>query len=201
MVRRDRHPSARRPSGPFRVATPPRNVIRTRAAPFPASWRLPVTSRIHRTGVAIALVALGILAAACGADTEVATATATATGTTTTLAPDLRPRTIVPVTLHEWSVVTEPGVAAPGPLLFQVANAGTLEHELVIVRTDLAAATLPIRDGIVDAEALEVAGEVEAMARGERVEAEFGLEAGAYVLLCNLPGHYEAGMRVAFTVR
>ncbi|GMU39957.1 MAG: hypothetical protein AMXMBFR23_08230 [Chloroflexota bacterium] len=160
-----------------------------------------MTSRIHRTGVMIALVALGILVAACGADTEVATATATATGTTTTLAPDMRPRTIVPVTLHEWSVVTEPGVAPPGTLLFQVANAGTIEHELAIVRTDLTAAALPVRDGIVDTDALEVAGEVEAIARGERAEAEVTLEAGAYVLLCNLPGHYEAGMRVAFTVR
>lgn len=160
-----------------------------------------MTSRITRTGVALALALLGVLAAACGVDAEVATATATATSTTTTLAPHLRPRTIVPVTLHEWSVVTEPGVAPPGISLFQVANTGTQTHELLVVRSDLAAAALPVRDGLVDTDAVQVAGRIEGIARGERAEAEIALEAGAYVLLCNLPGHYEAGMRVAFTVR
>jgi len=28
-----------------------------------------------------------------------------------------------------------------------------------------------------------------------------GLKPGKYVLICNVPGHYQAGMRVGFTVR
>ena len=47
----------------------------------------------------------------------------------------------------------------------------------------------------------KIVGEMEAVKPEERRQATFQLEAGRYVLLCNLPEHYQQGMFAAFLVR
>lgn len=106
----------------------------------------------------------------------------------------------VDVVVREWSI--EPAVesAPAGPIRFSVANRGpAFAHTLRVVRTELAPAELPVVDGRVDESQVNVVFGLPQFFRGR--SGTTTLEAGSYVLICNLPGHYERGMHAAFTVR
>ena len=47
---------------------------------------------------------------------------------------------------------------------------------------------------------IDLIDEVEDLAPGTSSSLDVNLDAGAYVLVCNLPAHYEQGMFAAFTV-
>ncbi len=117
--------------------------------------------------------------------------------------------TEVRVSLAEWTL--EPSVTSveAGDIYFLVDNLGPEHpHELVVIRTDLAPDALPtIHDGSVPEDDIELVGEVEEFAPASSASHVFHLEAGNYVLICNiveetgnLESHYGEGMRVAFTV-
>lgn len=147
------------------------------------------------------LVLLGVLAltlAACGDDDDDdddgddATPTATADGDSD--------GTVVAVDLNEWEVAPDASSAPAGEVEFAATNSGSLAHELVIVRSALAADELPVEGGLVPEDQVDVIGEIEEFAVGQTVRASFRLEAGDYLLICNINGHYEAGMRTAFSI-
>jgi uncharacterized cupredoxin-like copper-binding protein len=81
-------------------------------------------------------------------------------------------------------------------------NAGSIPHELAILRTDDDPAELPESGGIVDEEAAgDVVGRINQIPGGSSDERNFNLAPGAYVLICNVPGHYRAGMYAPLTVQ
>ncbi len=97
--------------------------------------------------------------------------------------------------------------ASAGEINFDVQNEGRESHELVIIRTDLAADALPFVDaelniGVVDEEAAgEKIGEIEEFRGGGAMEVgSFTLTPGRYALICNLFRHYERGMFAELTV-
>jgi uncharacterized cupredoxin-like copper-binding protein len=113
----------------------------------------------------------------------------------------------VDVKLTEWIVAPEPKAVAAGAITFNAENIGGNQHELFIIKTDLAPEALPVKDdGSFDeagADAQVVARIAQLQRKGVgSVTAE--LEPGAYVLICNVVdqsgSHYKAGMRVAFQV-
>jgi len=105
------------------------------------------------------------------------------------------------VTLKEFSIAASPASVAAGEVAFSATNGGTVAHEVVVLKTDKAAKSLPTKsDGTVDEEALNSVGEVNDLEPGKAGAATFRLAAGKYLLVCNLPGHYAAGMVTAFTV-
>jgi uncharacterized cupredoxin-like copper-binding protein len=108
----------------------------------------------------------------------------------------------VATTLTDTSVAVAPASAPAGSITFDARNDGTATHELYVFRTDLAPDALPVEDGQVreDADGVEFISEVEDIAPGTTKPLTVELDAGSYVLLCNLPGHYESGMRAAFDV-
>ena len=118
---------------------------------------------------------------------------------------------VVAVTLQEWAVLPSPSSASAGEITFQVTNDGPEDiHEFVILKTDLDAAELPTDEhGAVseDGEGIEVIDEIEDIPVGETQEVTVTLEAGNYVLLCNIydededEAHYAMGMTVAFPVQ
>lgn len=71
-------------------------------------------------------------------------------------------------------------------------------HELVVFRTDLPDDALPAGKGQGMEHTLKTIGEVEDIAPGKRMS--FKLPPGHDALICNKPGHYEAGMHTAFVV-
>lgn len=107
------------------------------------------------------------------------------------------------VILEEWTIVPMEGstfTAAAGEVTFEVHNDGTVPHELVVIKTDLEPDALPVSDGQVDERQVQVIGELEEFPAGEIETGSFELEAGSYVLICNIPGHYEQGMHARLTV-
>jgi uncharacterized cupredoxin-like copper-binding protein len=89
---------------------------------------------------------------------------------------------------------------AAGTVTFAVANGGAMPHEFVVLKTDTPADALPEGDGGKAEEPGRIAY-VPEMAPGTPARyVTMDLEPGAYVLLCNVPGHYALGQYAAFTV-
>ena len=118
--------------------------------------------------------------------------------------------TTVAVTLQEWAVVPATDSAPAGDITFDVTNDGPDDiHEFVVIKTDLDPADLPTdADGVVDeeGEGMEVIDEIEDIPVGGSQSLTVPLDAGSYVLVCNIwsedesEAHYLMGMRTAFTV-
>jgi uncharacterized cupredoxin-like copper-binding protein len=108
----------------------------------------------------------------------------------------------VGVTLADYSVTLDSTSLSAGDVTFNVTNDAGQVHEFVVVKTDLAEDALPLAEGDVDEESTEISpvDEIEDIEPGTSPSLAVTLEAGSYVALCNLPGHYGQGMHAAFTV-
>ena len=165
-------------------------------------------------GALLALIALLLLVVACGDDNGDADPTATEvlaedpvatepadepepTDTETAAA-----ETSVDVSLSEFMVEPSVDSVPAGTVTFNVSSDGAIFHNLKVVATDLAPDALPLDDTgfAVDEEQVTVVGSTADLEAGEAEELTVELEAGSYVLICNVPTHYDVGMTVAFTV-
>jgi uncharacterized cupredoxin-like copper-binding protein len=116
----------------------------------------------------------------------------------------------VDVTVHEFEVVPDPDSESSGEITFTVTNTGPDDvHEFVVVKTDLAPDALPTDEtGAVDeaGAGIEPVDEIEDIAVGATESVTVTLEAGSYVLMCNIydkaekEAHYQMGMRTGFSV-
>lgn len=108
----------------------------------------------------------------------------------------------VDATLSEFAVELSTDSASAGEVTFNIANEGEQIHELVIFQTDLAEDALPMVGDEVDeaGEGLTLVDEVEDVEPGATADLTMDLEAGSYVALCNVTGHYADGMHASFTV-
>lgn len=107
--------------------------------------------------------------------------------------------TTVRVQLKEWKVVPSVASVRSGTVTFVVRNVGNLSHDFVVLRTNLAPGKLPVAK----ARAKEVGrvGKTQVFRPGLTRRLTLTLRPGKYVLICNVPGHYQAGMFVGFRVR
>ena len=89
-----------------------------------------------------------------------------------------------------------------GRITLEVRNAAdnNMEHELVVLKTDLSDDALPVSKGEVLERRLNKIGEVEDIAPGKSKRVSFRLAPGHYALICNKPGHYAAGMHTELVV-
>jgi uncharacterized cupredoxin-like copper-binding protein len=116
----------------------------------------------------------------------------------------------VKITLQEWAVANDPAEVSAGSVTFEITNTGPNDtHEFVVIKTDLGLTDLPTDEtGAVDesGEGIEVIDEVEEVEVGASETLTTDLEAGAYVLVCNIydevekEAHYQQGMRTSLTV-
>ena len=107
------------------------------------------------------------------------------------------------VTEADYSVTPAETSAPAGELTFDITNDAEQTHEFVIFKTDLAPDALPVNDdGDVDEEGEGVThiDEIEDITGGSTQSLTVSLDAGNYVFICNLPGHYKQWMHTAFTV-
>jgi uncharacterized cupredoxin-like copper-binding protein len=125
--------------------------------------------------------------------------------------PTVIPGTTVDVTLAEFSVTPNQPSAPPGHVTFHVTNNGEDMHEFLVIKTDLAPDMLPTEaNGSYeeDGPGTDLLDEIELVPSGESRDLGIDLEAGHYVLICNMVHveedgvevHYQLGMRTAFTV-
>lgn len=161
----------------------------------------------RRRGAALVgmVFALALVASACGGDDGGGNTTGGNTGTTTgaTAATGASASgTIVSGTEKDGAIALDPSSVAAGDVTFDVTNKGPSVHEFVVFQTDLAEDAIPTADGLIDesAEGLTLVDEIEDIAVGATPNLTVTLDAANYVVVCNILGHYDAGMHAAFTV-
>jgi uncharacterized cupredoxin-like copper-binding protein len=143
--------------------------------------------------LAAVFVAAGLVACSGDSDTPSTSAGSSTPGSN---AP------VVNVALKEFTISPSPASASAGAVNFKATNGGTVAHELVVLKTDKDPKSLPTKaDGGIDEAASNSVGEVSDLEPGKSGSTTLNLAAGRYVLVCNLPGHYAAGMATAFTVK
>lgn len=148
----------------------------------------------------LAIIALAMSACATSQASPSSAPSATAAGGGST----------VQVTLQEWAVVATTTSVVAGEVTFRVKNTGPEDiHEFVVLKTELDPGALPTdaRGAVTETGAgIEVIDEIEDMAVGDEQDLAVTLEAGKYVLLCNIydetekEAHYRMGMRTPFDV-
>jgi uncharacterized cupredoxin-like copper-binding protein len=169
-------------------------------------------------GLAVAAAAAGIVYAAQNSLGH----SPQALGTTSCSAPSL-PGQVVDVTLTDTSmmqggmmagygtgrVLVDPSHVHTGTVSVRVANMGVLMHELVILpltsgsvgeRTVGADGRVSESGSLGEASATCAAGAGEGIASHAMGWVTLHLAVGRYELICNIPGHYEAGMHAELDV-
>jgi len=134
--------------------------------------------------VFIALAAVLVLTAACAAP-------ASDTGEVPALYLDL----------SDFKIVTDHPTVAAGHVVFGIRNHASMAHEVKVIKTDLDPDKLPV-DGAA-AKVIEdgKVGELLNIGAGASRKLVLDLTPGKYVLICNVVGHYQLGMRVALEVK
>jgi uncharacterized cupredoxin-like copper-binding protein len=138
-----------------------------------------VAPRLKRLLVVPAVAALTFAAGSCGGDGGIG------------------------ATEADYTITLDESSAPAGDVTFDISNDAEQTHEFVVFKTDLAEEQLPTNeDGDVDEEGEGVThiDEVEDIEAGATESLTVELDAGNYVVLCNLPGHYKQGMHASFTV-
>ena len=108
----------------------------------------------------------------------------------------------VNATLTDSKILLDRDNISAGTVVFTVKNTGTVEHELVVLKTDVAADKIkPDADEPGKMSEEGSLGESGDIAAGETKTFKLDLSAGHYVFICNQPGHYLLGMHIAFTVK
>jgi uncharacterized cupredoxin-like copper-binding protein len=150
---------------------------------------------------ALALASFGLIAAGCGSDN----------GTESTAEPQATagggaPSASLTIGMKDNFFVPKVAAAKAGSVKITARNQGQLVHELVLAKTNANPAKLPTTsDGEVDEAKLESlgqdAGEVADVSPGASKAGTFKFAPGNYVMFCNIPGHYAAGMYGTITVK
>jgi uncharacterized cupredoxin-like copper-binding protein len=142
------------------------------------------------------------------ATTTTATTTPAATGTTVNVSLGDTAGLGAPMTLK----ADVNGVPA-GDVTFVVTNNGTIDHEMVVLKTDTAFDKLPIDnagdppapvasggDKVSEDHNVGETGDPDVKPGVVRTFTIKNMKPGSYVLACNIAKHYGLGMRAAFTV-
>ena len=107
-------------------------------------------------------------------------------------------------TEKEFSISADKTTFAPGAVTFNVKNDGTTAHQFVVLKTDIAEDKLPTAGGTADVAAPGVTkvNGIDNIDAGKSATLTIdNLAAGTYVLICNLPAHYTAGMHTTIHIQ
>ncbi len=105
----------------------------------------------------------------------------------------------VAVHMQDYKVILSVATVKAGTVRFGIKNEGGMEHSFELIKTDLPFDQLPTT---ADAKAKEdgLIKQVKSLPVGKVSVVSADLAAGKYVIICNIAGHYQLGMRAAFTV-
>ncbi len=111
------------------------------------------------------------------------------------------------------SLTVSPATAPAGDVTFVVKNTGTIEHEAVVLKTNVAADKLPITyggdppvpvktgaDKVSEDANIGETGDPNLKPGDTRTFTIKHMTAGNYVIVCNLAGHYGKGMHAPLTI-
>lgn len=173
----------------------------------------------------VSLAAVLAIAAAAGAGCSSSsktssTSSSTAAGGGLTVTTGAAAGTTVDVTAGDTKGTDGPMTLVPsvstvkaGDVTFTLKNAGTIEHELIVLKTSLSFDKIPVvdcndppvpcatgADKIDEGPSVGESGDPNPKPGESKTFTIKGLAPGSYVLVCNIAKHYQLGMRAAFTV-
>ncbi len=106
------------------------------------------------------------------------------------------------IALSEWKVIVAATITQ-GTSTFAISNIGTIPHELLVFKSDLQPSAYPV-DAAGNIE--EEGAGVTLLSDGDNIDPEasqvraIDLTPGTYLFVCNIPGHFKAGMFTVVTV-
>jgi uncharacterized cupredoxin-like copper-binding protein len=161
--------------------------------------------RFQLIAMLVAALAAASIAGCGGGDDDTSAATAATENATSTTAGATAAGRHLEIKMGDYFFSPAAATAKAGKTVIEAPNEGSVEHELVVFRTNMDPAKLPTESGGgVDEEKLdevaEEAGEVADVEAGETKSGSFDLKPGSYVIFCNIPGHYAQGMYGTLTV-
>lgn len=113
--------------------------------------------------------------------------------------------TTLAVSLREFHIDASSTMVTPGVKTLEIDNAGTVQHELLVFRSDLAPNAYPIDPTTGDIN--EDAAGLTKVSDGDNLDPSANQsravdlsQPGTYTFVCNLPGHFRSGMVTTFTV-
>ena len=124
-------------------------------------------------------------------------ATASATG-------GLSLATKVQITEKDFSISADNSSPPHGTISFDIKNDGATQHQFVVLKTDIPEGQLPMSNGTVNetASGITKIAELVAIDPGQsKTLSTNALASGTYVLICNNPAHYQAGMHTTLHVQ
>jgi len=105
----------------------------------------------------------------------------------------------VAVHMQDYRVILSVATVKPGTVRFGVKNEGGMEHSFELIKTDVPFDQLPTADAKAKEDGL--IKQVKSLPVGNVSVVSADLVAGKYVIICNVAGHYQLGMRAALTVQ
>ena len=156
-----------------------------------------MNKRLPKTIAVLSLaVAIPVAAAGCGS-TSNNNSSANPTTTPATTKAATTSADSVTVVLNEMKVLPDPTSTKAGKVTFDVKNEGQLPHEMVVIKTDKKADALGSGSTVPENGSVGETGDI---AAGKSKNLSLNLKPGHYALICNIPGHYSAGMYADFDV-
>ena len=120
-----------------------------------------------------------------------------------TVTPASAEQVYIPAALSEWHIAA-PATIKAGTVNLEAANFGTIQHELLVFKSDLAPSAYPLdKDGniVEDGPGINLVSDGDNIDPGKTQTRTVDLtQPGTYLFVCNIPGHFKAGMFTVVTV-
>jgi uncharacterized cupredoxin-like copper-binding protein len=120
-----------------------------------------------------------------------------------TVTPPSAEQAYIAAALAEWHVAV-PGTIKAGTVNLETANFGTIQHELLVFKSDLPASAYPVDSKgniIEDDPSITLVSDGANLDPGTTQARTVDLtQSGTYLFVCNIPGHFKAGMFSVVTV-
>jgi uncharacterized cupredoxin-like copper-binding protein len=104
------------------------------------------------------------------------------------------------VDMKEYSIALSVPTIKAGTIKFGIRNNGTMVHDFDLYKTDLALDKLPIDGGSAKVKMDGLVKQMINISANRSTTLTADLTAGRYVIICNVAGHYQLGMRVELKV-
>jgi uncharacterized cupredoxin-like copper-binding protein len=177
--------------------------------------------RLKSTPMLVSMVLGAALVAGCSSSSSTKSPSTTAAPGGGVTVPTAGTGTTVNVTVSDTSGLNGPMTLVPsvasvsaGDVSFAVKNTGTIDHEMIVLKTATPFDQLPVVDGgdppapvtsgadkVDEANNVGETGDPNLKPGESRTFTIKALAPGSYVLVCNIAKHYGLGMRAAFTVK
>ena len=141
-----------------------------------------ITERLFGRIAMLALVA-GLVASSCAQAPE-------------TLPSDVQ----LTVDMKEYSITLNTPTLKAGVVKIGIRNVGTMVHDFDLFKTDLPLDKLPVDNASAQVKLDGLVRQMQNISPNRVTTIEANLAAGSYVIICNVAGHYQLGMRAALKV-